>query len=579
MAQSFSITFPKFWFDVQKDLELTFADRDALPFEILQDDRGHIFVQQVLPPPTQQGGEQQTAVPDQLVAGLHIININGEDITGIAMDYDKFQEMIGRAAGTEVTFQFREDIEDDEDQRNWSSLGLAAVTEMEEERKSSDQQLRQQTSTSFRRFETSRTLSTSMDTIEDKHITATSCIEGHEAHQCRLNGPSCWKPRQSVMSSLIIDLRIQKQVTMLQIQGNSDHTEFCRTIWIDHSNDGAEWFSWSKIEIKLVYDNKGIATVRVWPVLLTRFVRIRPAQWQQRVALRMELLGLHSSTTTANQRNARVITLSEIDPQQRAELLRSTANLPPTAKVIQMDCRQIIKHALNISGVTEVSFIRCQISSLMMAVFSTKDGEESERVLDNLTDVGVGKQLGTISVMGIEYRSEHRTTEHPAHHQLDIEKYKENKSSFTKSVKSRKFVQTMIDRIMGNATLTFDYVVMLIVASLIALGGLATDNSVVVVASMLGLCESFSFSVCSLTIHHKNMHSLSHHGSSPGVDVRIDAEGNAHGEGRAEERDNLSLGVYHERIRIRFAVRRHLQQFLLLADGANVWKGTAGGFS
>ena len=46
-------------------------------------------------------------------------------------------------------------------------------------------------------------------------------------------------------------------------------------------------------------------------------------------------------------------------------------------------------------------------------------------------------------------------------------------------------MQQVIDKVRSGAILTFDYIVMLIVASCIAGGGLATDNAVIVVASML----------------------------------------------------------------------------------------------
>merc|ERR1719461_953751 len=60
---------------------------------------------------------------------------------------------------------------------------------------------------------------------------------------------------------------------------------------------------------------------------------------------------------------------------------------------------------------------------------------------------------------------------------------------------------------MNSSLFTFDYVCMLVVASLIAVGGLATDNSVIVVASMLvsplmGPVLAFTFGV---TLKERNM--------------------------------------------------------------------------
>ena len=62
---------------------------------------------------------------------------------------------------------------------------------------------------------------------------------------------------------------------------------------------------------------------------------------------------------------------------------------------------------------------------------------------------------------------------------------KDNESFFAKSVRTGKLISQVTHRIARGAEFTFDYMMMLIVASCIAGGGLATDSSVIVVASML----------------------------------------------------------------------------------------------
>eukprot|EP01084_Bolivina_argentea_P198704 340179_1 len=71
-------------------------------------------------------------------------------------------------------------------------------------------------------------------------------------------------------------------------------------------------------------------------------------------------------------------------------------------------------------------------------------------------------------------------------------------------------VEQVVERIMNSSAFTFDYVCMLVVASLIAAGGLATDNAVIVVASMLvsplmGPVLAFTFGV---TLKEINMATL-----------------------------------------------------------------------
>ena len=186
------------------------------------------------------------------------------------------------------------------------------------------------------------------------------------------------------------------------------------------------------------------------------------------------------------------MSLPELNDQNRNRLLESVQNLAVDTKVIQVDCRQIIKHALEIAGISKVSFAECSLNDHLMCVFSTTGTEQSERCLDRLTDIGIGREMGSISVMSVNYRNE-ATLAGKRNNTDDAPKYNKaaiSSASFAKSVKSRKFVQQMIDRIMGSALLTFDYSMMLVVASLIALGGLATNNSVIVVASMLGMSLS-----------------------------------------------------------------------------------------
>merc|ERR1712228_1156564 len=90
---------------------------------------------------------------------------------------------------------------------------------------------------------------------------------------------------------------------------------------------------------------------------------------------------------------------------------------------------------------------------------------------------------------------------------VKAKKKKAKQSTFSDSVKSRMIVKQVVERIMNSSAFTFDYVCMLIVASLIAAGGLATNNAVIVVASMLvsplmGPVLAFTFGV---TLKEVNM--------------------------------------------------------------------------
>jgi uncharacterized hydrophobic protein (TIGR00271 family) len=66
---------------------------------------------------------------------------------------------------------------------------------------------------------------------------------------------------------------------------------------------------------------------------------------------------------------------------------------------------------------------------------------------------------------------------------LDIGEAKSER--FSQGIESRKTTEAIMDAVDGNVTLSFDFNLLLISASVIAAAGLATDNPVVVVASML----------------------------------------------------------------------------------------------
>eukprot|EP01083_Nonionella_stella_P067087 177201_1 len=488
MSQLFTIFFPKFWFDLQKEYEITFSDPTHLPFEILED-KGSIFVHNVEPPRHSHfrpsGSKNQLSM---LTDGLRIVAINGENVTNKQMNFDEFDKMIKESTDS-VIITFCEEIELGTN-NNHHKLGLGYDHKEDTfvQNSRSDDAMNQSLESNSRSDSNLLHISsllqqTSTFSVENDQLAASSFQEGFEAYEARLHNPnSCWKPLSNDLASIQIDLKNISQITEIHVQGNHDHTMFCQSIWIDKSYDGCEWKCVSHREMDCSYNDEGIAIITTWPVIMTRFIRIRPQKWHHHIALRMELYGHGSVQTVANLLNARVVTLSDVDAENRKQLLEKTRNLPVDTKVIQVDCRQVIATALDRAGIEDVSYLKCSTRDHLLCVFSTKDVEESERALDNLTDVGVGKEMGVINVMSVDYRNENTSIDK----MRDVQKHKRSSGpSFSKSIKSRRLVEQIIDRVMQSAMLTFDYVMMLIVASLIAVGGLATSNSVIIVASML----------------------------------------------------------------------------------------------
>ena len=84
--------------------------------------------------------------------------------------------------------------------------------------------------------------------------------------------------------------------------------------------------------------------------------------------------------------------------------------------------------------------------------------------MDELTSVGVGTQIGTIAALPVDYR----------HSAVEFEQKKLPKHvpgrGFAATVRSRKVLKVVLERVYNSADLTFDYFSLLTVASLIAVG-------------------------------------------------------------------------------------------------------------
>ncbi|XP_013403877.1 uncharacterized protein LOC106169083 isoform X2 [Lingula anatina] len=123
---------------------------------------------------------------------------------------------------------------------------------------------------------------------------------------------------------------------------------------------------------------------------------------------------------------------------------------------------------------------------LYQVTFVEEGGERCETIMKSLQDVGVGSTIKMSSISAIpisihldenaEYSSEESS---PERSKEDIE------GNFFKSIKSRLTVAQVVEQIKAQAALTFDYVMLIILASIIAGFGLLENSSVILVASML----------------------------------------------------------------------------------------------
>ncbi|XP_053393799.1 uncharacterized protein LOC123525503 [Mercenaria mercenaria] len=130
--------------------------------------------------------------------------------------------------------------------------------------------------------------------------------------------------------------------------------------------------------------------------------------------------------------------------------------------------------------------------------FVQNDSKRCEQILNRLKGIGVGITAGSsVSVFPssvhewVEPEVEDKLTNVEGADEDSPGKKKEDEeqvhkeSQFKKSVKSRLLVAQVVKSVKANALFTFDYLVLLILASIIACIGLVENSSVVLVASML----------------------------------------------------------------------------------------------
>lgn len=101
--------------------------------------------------------------------------------------------------------------------------------------------------------------------------------------------------------------------------------------------------------------------------------------------------------------------------------------------------------------------------------------------LDELTAFGVGQSIGVITMTPIEWRNASADSEQRA---VSMDAPAET-SGFAAGIKDHRSIRVVMNGIETDADLSFDYVAMVFIASGIAVGGLVTNSSVIVVASML----------------------------------------------------------------------------------------------
>ncbi|KAI0978047.1 hypothetical protein GJ496_007728 [Pomphorhynchus laevis] len=147
------------------------------------------------------------------------------------------------------------------------------------------------------------------------------------------------------------------------------------------------------------------------------------------------------------------------------------------------------------------SWLKTSCDNYFEVHFCCNEGGASEKMIEQLTEIGIGKISGTgIVVLPVSYSTRNPPSSQNSskvtfdessdeyNRQASTGSLLDSKGSrreFIKSIRSRLTVPQVFHSISASSRVTFDYISLVILASIIASLGLRNNSSVVIVASML----------------------------------------------------------------------------------------------
>lgn len=203
-------------------------------------------------------------------------------------------------------------------------------------------------STSLFTFKTSGcygTLGMESGVIADPQVTASSVLEWTD-HTGQENS---WKPEKARLKKpgppwaafatdeyqwLQVDLNKEKKITGIITTGSTmvEHNYYVSAYKILYSDDGQKWTVYREPGVeqdKIFQGNKDYhQDVRnnFLPPIIARFIRVNPTQWQQKIAMKMELLGCQFIP------KGRPPKLTQPPPPRNSNDLKNTTLPPKIAK-------------------------------------------------------------------------------------------------------------------------------------------------------------------------------------------------------------------------------------------------------
>ncbi|XP_018336185.1 uncharacterized protein LOC108744740 [Agrilus planipennis] len=163
--------------------------------------------------------------------------------------------------------------------------------------------------------------------------------------------------------------------------------------------------------------------------------------------------------------------------------------------ITQFPMEKELKNILEKLNIDNASWTLCENDTYWQVVFPSKSGWQCEEILEALKDNKIGRRCRSIvSVIpcNLYYHSDSETNRNSEEYNIsnvDLKQQAKEKdtgwSRFLTSIRARLTVAQLVESIKSDALLTFDFVCLLIIATVLCAIGLVENSNVYLLSSML----------------------------------------------------------------------------------------------
>ncbi|XP_049798317.1 uncharacterized protein LOC126229618 isoform X2 [Schistocerca nitens] len=182
-----------------------------------------------------------------------------------------------------------------------------------------------------------------------------------------------------------------------------------------------------------------------------------------------------------------VLFLVTVPSAEYEEQVAAAGQVEPPPMRLRM--QKVVEDLIETKHIYTCAWSECQGGNYKQATFTLEPGDKCDDILNELSEWGIGsRHHSSVSVIPC---SLHWTVDDPSSYGPNPSGAKESKEDISTwnrlvaSVKARITVAEVVEGVKSDALLTFDFLVLLIIAGLIAALGLIENSTGILVASML----------------------------------------------------------------------------------------------